>query len=76
MPDTTVTDTDQAGVRTTLEHYFRGHATGESEHMRMAFLPTAHVEGNRQRRFVSCTLRFNLSPPSASPHRCADLEYL
>lgn len=49
-------DADHAGVRTTLEHYLRGHATGDPAHMRQAFLPTAHVEGMREGSFTSWTL--------------------
>jgi hypothetical protein len=50
---------DQAaeeGVRAALENYFRGHATGDAAHFRKAFLPTAHIEGNRQGAFTSWTL--------------------
>jgi hypothetical protein len=49
-------DADYAGVRTALEHYLRGHATGDPAQMRQAFLPTAHVEGIREGKFVSWTL--------------------
>lgn len=36
-----------------LLSYVRGHATGDPSHFREAFLPTAHVEGIRDGRFVS-----------------------
>jgi 3-hydroxyisobutyrate dehydrogenase-like beta-hydroxyacid dehydrogenase len=39
-----------------LQAYIRGHATGDPTHFRRAFLPTAHVEGLREGRFVSWTL--------------------
>jgi putative lumazine-binding protein len=26
-----------------LNHYLQGHATGDPSHMRLAFLPTAHI---------------------------------
>src|SRR5262245_4858687 len=39
-----------------LNRYLMGHATGDSSHMRKAFLPTAHVEGIRDGKFVSWTL--------------------
>jgi 3-hydroxyisobutyrate dehydrogenase-like beta-hydroxyacid dehydrogenase len=39
-----------------LQAYIRGHATGDPAHFRRAFLPTAHVEGLREGRFVSWTL--------------------
>jgi hypothetical protein len=47
---------DDAGVRAALTHYLQGHATGDPSHMRKAFLPTAHIEGQRDGRFVSMTL--------------------
>jgi Putative lumazine-binding len=47
---------DQPGVRVAIEHYFKGHATGDASHMRKAFLPTAHIEGIRNGEFVSWTL--------------------
>lgn len=39
-----------------LRAYIRGHATGDPVHFRRAFLPTAHVEGLREGRFVSWEL--------------------
>lgn len=48
--------TDDAGVREALNHYFQGHATGDAAHMRLAFLPTAHIEGVRDGKFLSRTL--------------------
>jgi hypothetical protein len=47
---------DDAGVRAALTHYLQGHATGDPAHMRKAFLPTAHIEGLRDGKFVSMTL--------------------
>jgi putative lumazine-binding protein len=47
---------EQAGVRAAINHYFQGHATGDAAHFRLAFLPTAHIEGNRQGKFTSWTL--------------------
>lgn len=47
---------DEAGVRAAIDQYFRGHATGDGAEMRKAFLPTAHIEGNRQGTFVSWTV--------------------
>ncbi|MEO3824683.1 nuclear transport factor 2 family protein [Actinomadura sp. B10D3] len=39
-----------------LQHYVAGHATGQADHHRLAFWPTAHIEGVRDGRFVSWTL--------------------
>ena len=47
-------DEDKA-VRAAINQYFRGHATGDAAEMRKAFLPTAHIEGLREGRFVSWT---------------------
>ena len=47
---------DEAGVRAAIDQYFRGHATGDGTEMRKAFLPTAHIEGNREGKFVSWTV--------------------
>jgi hypothetical protein len=58
---------EQEGVRAAIKHYFQGHATGDASHFRLAFLPTAHIEGNRQGKFTSWTLEeycglFNWKP--------------
>ena len=58
---------DDAGVRAALGHYFQGHATGDASHMRKAFLPTAHIEGLRDGRFVSMTLEEYCSRSSGKP---------
>lgn len=39
-----------------LRAYIRGHATGDPTHFRVAFLPTAHIEGIRDGAFVSWDL--------------------
>ena len=57
----------EAGVRAAIDQYLRGHATGSPDEMRKAFLPTAHIEGIRDGKFVSWTVdeyvsRFNGKP--------------
>ena len=47
---------DDAAVRAAINQYFKGHATGSGDEMRKAFLPTAHIEGNRQGKFTSWTV--------------------
>jgi hypothetical protein len=47
---------EEMGVRVAIEHYFKGHATGDASHMHKAFLPTAHIEGMRDGKFTSWTL--------------------
>ena len=44
---------DEQGARVAINQYFRGHATAEGAEMRKAFLPTAHIEGIRDGKFVS-----------------------
>lgn len=44
---------DEAGVRAAIDQYFKGHATGDAETMRAAFLPSAHIEGIRRGTFTS-----------------------
>lgn len=46
----------RAGIKAALEAYFKSHATRDAKHMRAAFLPTAHIEGNREGKFVSWML--------------------
>ena len=66
-------------VRAPLHNYLMGHATGDPSHMRKAFLPTAHIEGIRDGKFVSWSLeeycvRFTGKPASdvASRRRTID----
>ena len=47
---------EEAGVRAAINQYLRGHATGAADEMRKAFLPTAHIEGIREGKFVSWTV--------------------
>ena len=47
---------EEQGVRAAVNQYFKGHATGNGDEMRKAFLPTAHIEGNRDGKFVSWTV--------------------
>lgn len=49
-------ESEQEGIRVAINHYFKGHATGDPSYMRKAFLPTAHIEGMREGKFTSWTL--------------------
>ena len=51
----TPAEAEQAAVRAPLEAYLQGHATGDGAFMRKAFLPTAHIEGIRDGKFLSWT---------------------
>ena len=46
---------EEAAARKPLEAYLQGHATGDGAPMRRAFLPTAHIEGIRDGKFLSWT---------------------
>ena len=47
---------DEKGVRAGVEQYFKGHATGRSDEMRKAFLPTARIDTVRDGQVVSRTV--------------------
>jgi Putative lumazine-binding len=74
---------DRTQIESVIEDYFKGHATGDSTHFRAAFLPTAHIEGNRDEKFESWTLdmyceRFkNVAAPDEATRRrvidCIDI---
>ena len=55
MPSLAATPDDVAAARKPLEAYLQGHATGDGAWMRKAFLPTAHIEGIRDGKFLSWT---------------------
>jgi len=58
---------EEAAVRKPLEAYLQGHATGDARYMRQAFLPTAHVEGIRDGRFLSRTAEEYIAGFKGSP---------
>ena len=49
-------DADDAAIRAVVNVYFLGHATANTDTMRAAFHPTAHIEGIRNGQFVSWTV--------------------
>lgn len=51
----TAQQTEEQAVRAAVNVYLRGHATGDGNIMRKAFLPSAHIEGIRDGKFVSWT---------------------
>jgi hypothetical protein len=59
--------TDGQAARAAISQYFRGHATGDPAEMRRAFLPTAHIEGLRDGKFVSWTAEEYSSRFSGKP---------
>ena len=56
MPGIATAQADEdTAARKPLEAYLQGHASGEAAHMRQAFLPSAHIEGIRDGKFLSWT---------------------
>lgn len=66
---------DEAALaRKPIEAYLQGHATGDPAYMRAAFLPSAHIEGLREGKFVSWTVdeytsRFTGNPAADEAQR-------
>jgi hypothetical protein len=58
---------DEQQVRAAVNQYFKGHATGDPAEMRKAFLPSAHIEGIREGKFVSWTAEEYSSRFSGKP---------
>lgn len=48
-------ESEEAQVRAAVNQYLKGHSTGRSDEMSAAFLPSAHIEGNREGVFTSWT---------------------
>jgi hypothetical protein len=46
---------DEAAVRAAVEHYFRGHATGQGEHFRKVFHPESKLFAVREGKFWQLT---------------------
>ena len=71
---------EYSAVRIPLEHYVQGHATGDSSHMRQAFMPSARIESMRDGALLSWDVdvycqRFKGHPEAdeASRRRTIDL---
>jgi hypothetical protein len=46
---------EEAAVRAAVEHYFRGHATGQGEHFRKVFHPESKLFAVREGKFWQLT---------------------
>ena len=46
---------EEAAVREAIQHYFRGHATGQGEHFRKVFHPDAKLFAVRDRKYWQLT---------------------
>lgn len=53
----TAQNTEEQGVRAAVQQYLNAHAKADSQLMRTAFLPTAHIEGIRETGFTSWTVQ-------------------
>ena len=78
---TAQTSPDEAAVRAVVEQYFKGHATGSPAEMRKPFLPSAHVEGNRNGVFTSWTVdeyagNFSGKPAADEASRKRSIDYV
>jgi hypothetical protein len=75
------TPADDKAVRAVVEQYFKGHATGSPEEMRKPFLPSAHIEGNRNGVFTSWSVdqyagNFNGKPAADEASRKRTIDYV
>lgn len=71
---------EEVAARRPVYNYFRGHHTGNARHFREVFLPTAHIEGNRDGKFVSWTLDeycslFDGTPPENERLRVRTIDH-
>ena len=74
LPILAATPDETAEARKPLEAYLKGHASGDGAYMRQAFLPSAHIEGIRDGKFLSWTAEeyiagFKGKPPADEAQR-------
>lgn len=72
---------DQIEAIQPIEQYFLGHANDDAEHMRRAFMPTAHIESMRDGLLLSWTLdayceRFKNQPASDEAMRKRTIDWI
>ena len=60
-------NSEEAGVREAIGHYFQGHATGMGEHFRKAFHPDAKLFFIRDGKFSTWTLDEYVARASGKP---------
>ena len=58
---------EEAAVREAIEHYFRGHATGQGEHFRKVFHPDAKLFFIREGKLTQWTAEEYISRASGKP---------
>jgi len=60
-------ESEEAGVRAAIEHYFQGHATGQGEHYRKAFHTDAKLCFIREGKLTRGTAEEYISRASGKP---------
>jgi hypothetical protein len=60
-------DSEEAGVREAIQHYFQGHATGQGEHFRKAFHTDAKLFFIRDGKLTQWTAEEYISRASGKP---------
>jgi outer membrane PBP1 activator LpoA protein len=60
-------NSEEAAVRAAIEHYFRGHATGQGEHFRKVFHPDAKLFFMREGKLTQWTSEEYISRASGKP---------
>src|SRR5688572_29316939 len=58
---------EEAAVRQALEHYFRGHATGQGEHFRKIFHPDSKLFAVRDGKYWQLTSEEYIARASGKP---------
>jgi hypothetical protein len=58
---------EEAAVRQAIEHYFRGHATGDGQHFRKVFHPEAKLFWMRDGKFTQRTSEEYIAGASGKP---------
>ena len=58
---------EEAAVRQAIEHYFRGHATGDGEHFKKAFHPASKLFWIRNGEFAERTSADYIAGASGKP---------
>ena len=60
-------DPEEHAVRQALEHYFRGHATGQGEHFRKVFHPDSKLFAVREGKYWQLTSEEYIARASGKP---------
>ena len=66
-PPVSARDAEETAVRQAIEHYFRGHATGQGEHFRKVFHPESKLFAVRDGKFWQLTSEEYISRSPGKP---------